>query len=74
MKKNKVIHRKNMPVRLPTFLTVVCYLLLDRFNAPEFIWGIVTMFLLLLWIVSIYSLVKEKQIDILNKEEDKDNE
>jgi hypothetical protein len=45
--KRKVIHKKNLPVHLPLSLTIALYLLLDRSNAPGWVWGALGVLLLL---------------------------
>jgi hypothetical protein len=39
MKKTKVIARKNLPAKFPILSTVVAYLLLDKLNAVDLVWG-----------------------------------
>lgn len=63
----KVIHRDNLPTRYPFLFTLVVWLLLDRFNPEGWIHGAVWTFVVLLWIGSIISVVKEEDIDIFQR-------
>jgi hypothetical protein len=63
-KQTKVIKRKNLPSRPPLLLTAVLYLFLDKFNAPDLIWGILGTLMAIIWVAVIYSMVKEDDVDI----------
>jgi hypothetical protein len=52
----------------PLFLTLLFYLLLDKFNAPGWIWGAVASLCLLLWIVFFICINKEKPVEIYRDE------
>lgn len=67
MKKVKVIKRVNLPANLPLTFTAIVYLLLDKFNATEWIWGASGIILLILWIASIIALFMQDNIDIFDK-------
>lgn len=64
-----VIKRKNLPVKLPLNSTAIAYLLLDKFNSPGIVWGIAGTFCVLLWIIYIAIIVKEKEIDLFKGDE-----
>lgn len=49
-----------MPARLPTHTTALAYLLLDRFSAPGWAWGVVGTFLAVAWVGSIIRLCTDK--------------
>lgn len=42
-----------LPTRLPIGLTAIVYLILDRFDAPGWVWGVVGTVMALLWIGAI---------------------
>jgi len=62
--KLKVISYRNLPVRLPFVGTAVGWLLLDRFHAPGWVWGIAATLCAIMWAVSIFLLVAEETVDI----------
>lgn len=64
MKKIKTIKRGNLPTRLPVSLTLITYMGLDTYKAPGWIWGALGIVFLLLWVISIYAICIEKQVDI----------
>lgn len=53
MDKTPVIRAKNLPTRWPIFPTAVLYLLLDRFHAPGYAWGIAGTCAAIIWIAVI---------------------
>ena len=63
-KDKKVISLKNVPSKPPIWQTVTAFLLLDRLNSPEWVWGAVGVFFLLIWGASIYGMVTQKHVDI----------
>ena len=67
MKRVKVIKRVNLPAKLPFTLTAVIYLLLDKFNATEWIWGASGIILLIMWVGSITALFMQDDVDIFDK-------
>ena len=67
MKRVKVIKRVNSPAKLPLTFTAVAYLLLDKFNVTEWVWGAAGIILLIMWIGSITALFMQDCIDIFDK-------
>lgn len=72
MKKNKVIDPKNLPMKLPVYGTLTLALVLDRWGAPEWVFGAAGLFTLLLWGVSIYGIVTQEKTDIFSDNIKKD--
>lgn len=64
----KVISYKNMPVRLPVGGSCVLYLLLDRFQAPGWVWGVLGTLLAILWIVAVHKMFTQKQTELFEAE------
>jgi len=64
MNSKKVISIKNLPTRLPIQLTVLVYLLLDKFQPNDVTWGIVGTVVVLVWIGSVALMFQEKSVDI----------
>jgi hypothetical protein len=60
--KHKVLSWTNLPVKLPVFNTIVCLLVLDRFNAPEWVWGIMGTILCFVWVVLICVKFNEERV------------
>lgn len=50
MKPRRVIDASCLPLRMPLLPSIVLWLLLDRLQAPGFVWGIVGTIMALLWI------------------------
>jgi hypothetical protein len=64
-KKVKVIDTSNFPSRLPIFQTLTTWLALDRFNAPQWLWGAMGLLFTIIWIVSIIGMVVQEKVDLL---------
>lgn len=64
----RVISYKNMPVRLPVGGTCVLYLMLDRFQAPGWVWGVLGTLLAILWGIVVHRLFAQKQIELFEAE------
>lgn len=60
---------KNERPKLPVLGTAVVYLLLDKFNSPEWVWGAIGILLLIAWIVAIALIYKMDGIDIFDDED-----
>jgi hypothetical protein len=52
----RVISPRQLPVRLPLGTTAWIYLLLDRWQASAFVWGLAVCCVTVLWIVSVVAL------------------
>jgi hypothetical protein len=65
----RVIKRSNIPTGLPLLTTGVSWLLMDRFRSslPAWSWGVYWTLLVFLWLIALYSLATETQVDILPK-------
>jgi hypothetical protein len=67
-KSNKVISGNNLPSRLPIWSTLSCALALDRWNAPEWLWGAVGFLFLIGWVAMIYGMIVQEKVDIFEKD------
>ena len=65
MKKQKVISFKNLPYKMPWTTTAVIWLLADKFQATDFVWGIIWVFIVLLWSAWIYGMFTTESVEIL---------
>jgi hypothetical protein len=63
----KVLSIKNLPSRLPFLHTVLYFLALDYWQAPQWLWGVLGAVLVFMWISAVYSLLTQDQVDVLNK-------
>ena len=70
MKYTKVVSRDNLPKQLPLWQTIIMYLFLDKMKPPSWVYGAIGCLYLILWVVGIILVVKQKQVDIF---EDKNN-
>lgn len=62
--KRKALDRKNLPCSLPTSSTAIAWLLLDRFSAPGWLWGVSLTLLAILWIASIYDVFTCEKVEL----------
>lgn len=65
----RVIANNNLPTRLPLWSTATWFLLMERFNAPQWLWGSLGFFFLLAWGAAIYGVVTEEKVDLLKSDE-----
>jgi hypothetical protein len=65
----KVITYGNIPTKPPLYQTIVVWLCLDRFEAPEWGWAVFATLAVLIWIICFYLIYKEETVDIFKKEE-----
>ena len=68
-KTRKVLQQNNLPTKLPLWQTAVAFLLMERFNAPEWLWGVFGFFFFIVWCTNIYSLVTQENVDLLNNDD-----
>lgn len=66
MESKKVISKKNLPTRSPILTTVVYVLAMDYWNAPQWLWGAVGLFLIFIWIAWIVSFFNQDEIDVMS--------
>lgn len=63
-KKRYVVDRKNLPRKFPIFQTVVTFLALDYWSAPEWLVGAFITIFAIGWIAAIVDLGKHNDIDV----------
>ena len=68
MKKRKVI--TNIPTRLPVAVTLVTYLCLDKWSAPEWLWGVLGIIFAVIWIITIIDIWNCERIDIFEAKDE----
>ena len=54
-----------MPSRLPIYQSLVCWLSLEHWTAPQWLYGAMGVLFLILWGAAIYGLATEEEIDLL---------
>lgn len=69
MEKNYVLARKHMPYRSPIVFTIVMYLFMDHVHSPQWVWGAVGLFVLIMWITYFVGIHNEKEVIISPKDE-----
>lgn len=69
MKSRKVISDACLPVRLPIYPTVTVLLLLDRFHAPGWLWGVMCTLYGALLVAGACLKWSEKPADIFKQED-----
>jgi hypothetical protein len=65
MGKRNVLSRKNLPTRLPLLLSIVLWLVMDRLNSPQWLYGALGAVMLLVWIAAIHQFFTEKETVLL---------
>lgn len=65
MKKNRVIKRKNLPLKISIWDPLICFLALERFRAPEWLYGAFGVLFLFSYIAAIYRISTETEVDLL---------
>jgi hypothetical protein len=68
MKKYK-ISTTNMPTRIPLTSTAIALFLLDYYNAPGWLWGVLITILSLAWMAAIYAIFSEDYVDIFTEKD-----
>lgn len=76
MKKNskKRISPKNLPTRLGFGTYIMFWLLLDRFNVPDWAWGVYWTVVVLFICVSVTIIYEEHYVNVLYEESDDESE
>jgi len=64
MKEKKVVSRENLPTNLPIRFTILIWLLLDRLQVSQLVWGVGLSLIFLVWVGAIVNLTRAKQFDI----------
>jgi len=67
--KNKVV--KNIPVKLPIWNTVIMFMGLDLWNATDLIRGICYTICVVIWLISIFIIVNQENVDIFKNDDKK---
>ena len=65
MKTKKVVSYDNLPTRLPIWPTGTAFLLLDRFHAVGWVWGIFGTLFALIWIVALYAVWTQESTPVV---------
>ena len=60
----KVISPKNLPTKIPVSFTAILFLIMDKYNAAGWVWGLVGGVMALLWIGCIITISKEERMEI----------
>jgi hypothetical protein len=63
--KRRVITPKNLPSRLPLSLTIALGLLLDRCDAPGWVWGAVSALMVFIWVCALVGMLSEEYVEAL---------
>ncbi len=65
MKKRNVLSRSNLPTQFPLLSSIVLWLVMDRLNSPQWLYGALGAIMALIWIGSIYTFFTEKETVLL---------
>ena len=66
---SKVISPKNEATKLPLWSTLIVWLVLDKTQPPQWVWGGVGTIFALIWIVCIVAIIKQEHVDIFKDKE-----
>ena len=70
MKKRNVIKSSNLRLRSPVMSGLIIYMALDKWNAPEWLWGVLGL-LVLMWIITfIIDMFNTTEIDLFADDKD----
>ncbi len=64
MKQRKVISSENMPLHFPIAQMIAMYLLLDRFNAPSWAYGIIFTIYAIVCVAVAVGICNQRSIDL----------
>jgi len=64
MSNKKVISYKNLPTRFPLQSTILYVMALFYFNAPQWLFGVVGVLLVLMWATWVYSVFEKEKVDV----------
>lgn len=64
MKAQWVLSRKQMPTSVPVFETLTLFLILERFNAPQYVWGAIGVVWIFIFIACVVSVIKQKYVEL----------
>lgn len=64
MKKHKVISVNNLPSKVPVTGTLLWILILDRLDAPGWVWGVFATLMVFLWIVIVTVIFNSEYISL----------
>jgi hypothetical protein len=70
-KPRKVFEANNLPTRLPLGMTVLCWLALDHWKAPQWMYGAAALLFVILWLNAIYDIGTEEKVDFFKNDETK---
>ena len=68
MKKFKVIHAKNLPGKLPIYPTIITWLALDHWRAPEWLYGSFAFLGGLMWALCVIKIIHQQTEDIFKED------
>lgn len=68
-KAKKVLANNNLPTSLPIWSTITCWLALEHWNAPQWLYGALGLFFLIAWVVCIVGVVTEEKVDLLKNDD-----
>ena len=66
MKKIKVFSRVSLPFRSPFYRSMTVYLILKHFDAPQWLYGTLSLYFAMLWIAFFASWFREDRVDFFN--------
>lgn len=61
---SKVVSPKNEATKLPLWSTLILWLVLDKTQPSQWVWGAVATIVVLIWIAAIIAMVKQEYTDI----------
>lgn len=69
MKKKKIIAYTNFKTKNPLWETAITVMMLDYWEAPQWLWGVVGCLWFLLWVLWIVGFWTEEEVDVFKEKE-----
>ncbi len=63
--KKRVISPKNLPSKIPVYQALIVYLMLDKLNAADWVWGVMGTIMAVVIIGSLIEINKETKVEVL---------
>lgn len=60
----RVLHGACLPLRMPLAMTILLWLLLDRFHVPGWAWGIAGTLVLFIWVCWVWDVATRANINV----------
>ena len=70
LKERKVFKEHDLPTRFPLWEPITCWLALDHWNAPQWLYGSMGLIFLILWLIAIKNFSNQESVEFLNDDDE----